>query len=76
MTTVTMPIAEYTDMTYKVKQYYPHRNMIAKLEADLKEKIVNERKVGAHMSSDRQEIRELKKENEELKETISKASFG
>ena len=41
MTTVTMPIAEYTDMTYKVKQYFTHRNMIAKLEADLKEKLGN-----------------------------------
>lgn len=73
MTTVNIPIAEYTKMVDRAKQYDNHRNMIDKLEADLKEKRVNERKVGACMSSDRQEIRELKKENEELKETIKTA---
>ena len=68
MTTVNMPIAEYTEMTYKVKEYNNHRNKIAKLEADLKEKIDNDRKRMALMSSDRQEIRELKKQNEQLEE--------
>ena len=66
MTTVTMPIAEYTEMTYKVKQYHSLKSHIAKLEADLKEKRDNERKRGALMSSDRHEIRELKKQIEDL----------
>ena len=68
MTTVNMPMDEYTILFNKAKEYNSLKSHVAKLEADLKEKIDNERKRGALMSSDRHEIRELKKQNEQLEE--------